>query len=268
MEKIDKIDALAACVKAMRSEDVDEAEQAMLDKLTNVLTHYTALRALGDCTKSLPVHHDDGRRAAGGVYSNSKHAVSCPNVMRQPSLAFNTVDELASCAARRGRGAREVRSEDVDEVEPTQENERGDEVEKAMLDQLTHVLRKYKARRALGDSRKTIPVHPSATGSVRRQPTGPSPLHHRAANHRRFSDFSTKPPADLQQARRVSEPALAFKVHTLPAYAWLTDGGARPFHQKSGKGPTWDEHVAQTSRSLQASHRTETCVWRRGDDVQ
>jgi len=209
MEKIDKIDALAACVKAMRSKDVDKAYQAMLDQFTHVLTNYKASRALGDSTKSLPVHHDDGLSAAGGVDSNCKHAVSCPKVMRQPSLAFNKVrqiDELASCAARRGRGALEVRSTDVDEVE------------QALLDQLTHVLTNYKAIRALGDSCKTLPVHhddgPSAKGSVRP-----------AANHRRVSDFSFKPPADSQHNRRVSEPTLAFKVHTLPApdYAWLND---------------------------------------------
>ena len=31
--------------------------------------------------------------------------------------------------------------------------------------------------------------------------------------------------------------------------------------------PMWEEHVAKISRCLQASHRAETCVWRRGDDV-
>ena len=288
MEKTDAIDALAACVQAMRSEDVDEAEQAMLNELTNVIKKYKALRDFGDSTKSLHVHLRNGLSAAGGVDSTGKHAVSCPNVMKQPSLALNKVrqiDELASCAARRVRGAREARSADVDAVE------------RAMLDQLTHVLRKYKTRRALSDSCKTLPVHhdddPSAAGSFQL-----------AANHRRFSDFSIKPPADLQHDRRASEPTLKFKAHTLPAYAWLNGidtfqdpAAARVYRETptpkrapprekdtiqgassdsprvdkkaaAPDGATWEEHVAQVSRFLQASQRAETCVWRRGDDVQ
>ena len=63
MEKIDndKLDVVAACGQAMRSEDVDEVEQAMLDQLTCVLKNWKASRALGDSTRSLPAHHDDGQ---------------------------------------------------------------------------------------------------------------------------------------------------------------------------------------------------------------
>ena len=66
MEKIDndQLDVLAACGQAMRSEDVDEAEQAMLDQLARVLENYKASRALGDSTKSLPAHRDDTFRHA------------------------------------------------------------------------------------------------------------------------------------------------------------------------------------------------------------
>ena len=61
---MEKIDALEAGVKAMRSTDVEEAEQAMLDKITNVLTNYKDRRALGDSSKNLPVQHDDDLRTA------------------------------------------------------------------------------------------------------------------------------------------------------------------------------------------------------------
>ena len=298
MEMIDTINARAACVKAMRPEDVDEAEQAMLNELTNVTKKYKALGALGDFTTSLSVHHDAGPSAAGGVDSNSKNAVSFPNVIRQPSSAFNKVrqnDELASCAARRGRGAREVRSADVDEVE------------QAMLDQLTHVLRNTRQARSSVTRARTCPslsVHhdntPRAAGAVQ--------------HGHRFNDFDIKPPTDLQHNRRLREPTLLFKVHTLPApdSASLNDTvqwtvyrttpipkrkaprekdtmqgapfGSPRFGEKAaepdgltseftstskfptelptGTHRTWEgRRVVPFSRFLQASHKAETCVW-------
>jgi len=61
---MEKMDALASCVKGMRSADVDEEEQAMLDQLTQVLTKFKAAKALGDSTKSLP---NNDLSAAGAV---------------------------------------------------------------------------------------------------------------------------------------------------------------------------------------------------------
>ncbi|KAJ1477692.1 hypothetical protein T484DRAFT_1962749 [Baffinella frigidus] len=50
---MEKIDALASCVKGMQITDVDDAEQAMLAQITHVLTNYKASRALVESTKSL-----------------------------------------------------------------------------------------------------------------------------------------------------------------------------------------------------------------------
>ncbi|KAJ1477970.1 hypothetical protein T484DRAFT_1749814 [Baffinella frigidus] len=113
----------------------------------------------------------------------------------------------------------------------------------------------------------------------------------------RISDLN-EPPADLRQ-RRLSEPTLKFKVHTVsePDYAWLDEESAAPVYWKTpipkraapreqetiqgeffnslrvGKnahgpyGLTWEGQVEEIARLLQASQRAETCVWRRGDDA-
>ncbi|KAJ1491815.1 hypothetical protein T484DRAFT_1932756 [Baffinella frigidus] len=137
----EKIDTVESCVKGMRSADVDEAKQAT--------TNYKTVRSFGlgrvdfaDPTKTLPVQHDDdliacptcpapvrpaprNRKVSDFI---SKHAASCPTVVRQPTFPFNTlphlssmqerqIDELPACAARRGLRAREVRPAAVYEAE-------------------------------------------------------------------------------------------------------------------------------------------------------
>ncbi|KAJ1463983.1 hypothetical protein T484DRAFT_1758436, partial [Baffinella frigidus] len=97
---MENVDALASCVKGMRSADIDEAERAMLDQLTQTLNNYKAIRALGNSTDTLHVHHKEDPSAAGAVSPvEHKHAKSCSNV-----LAFKKVrqiDELGALRARR-----------------------------------------------------------------------------------------------------------------------------------------------------------------------
>ncbi|KAJ1473865.1 hypothetical protein T484DRAFT_1834626 [Baffinella frigidus] len=128
---MDTMDELERLVKEMRSSHVDVA---MLEQVTHVLEqvaharkNFQAIRPLGDSSKSKREQHDYGLSAAVAVrhnhrLSDCKPASFCLDVKREPSLAFRKVrqvDELAAlrARARRGLGAREVRSADVNEVE-------------------------------------------------------------------------------------------------------------------------------------------------------
>ncbi|KAJ1494887.1 hypothetical protein T484DRAFT_1741247 [Baffinella frigidus] len=79
---MEKVDALASCVKGMRSADVDEAEKAKL-QLTQVLKIYQASRALGGSSENLP---EIPLFCLSDF--NSEHAASRPIVIREPTSEF------------------------------------------------------------------------------------------------------------------------------------------------------------------------------------
>ena len=168
---MEKIDAAESRVKGMRSADVDETKKAITnykavrsfglgrvdfaDSLP--VQHVDDRRAAGAVRPACAVLPVTPNRRFGCVWAAvvcdfvgfiSKHAASCPNV-REPTFPFNKVpqlpsqrwkmkhfqiDELAACAARRGRMTREVRPADVDEEEQ-------------------NVLTKYKAIWAFADAK-------------------------------------------------------------------------------------------------------------------
>ncbi|KAJ1495880.1 hypothetical protein T484DRAFT_1740639 [Baffinella frigidus] len=93
---MDRVDALALCVKVVRSSSTPPEEQAMLDQITNVIKNYKASQALGDSSKRLSEQRGDDPSTAGAVQPvplfclgdfNSEHAASCP-IVREPTLEF------------------------------------------------------------------------------------------------------------------------------------------------------------------------------------
>ncbi|KAJ1485626.1 hypothetical protein T484DRAFT_1892255 [Baffinella frigidus] len=84
---MEKVDALASYVKEMRSGSVDEAEQAMFDQLTHILTNYKARRALRDA--SIRLHHQPDFDLRVALNRSLSEAASCPNVVREPTWGFN-----------------------------------------------------------------------------------------------------------------------------------------------------------------------------------
>jgi hypothetical protein len=104
---MEKIDLLESYLTGMRSSFINEAEQAMLDRIATVIKNFKAIRVLGDSSNTLPANHGEyvdranekDRNAASSLRNllsdfNAKHGASCMS-MREPRLEFKVRTVLA-----------------------------------------------------------------------------------------------------------------------------------------------------------------------------
>ena len=110
---MEKIDQLESCLTGMRSGLIDEAEQAMLDKIASVIKNFKAIRALGDSSNTLPAGEHAGRADEKG-----RNAASS---LRNQVSDFNDKNG-AACMSRLEFKVRTVRAPDFDWLNDTDEH--------------------------------------------------------------------------------------------------------------------------------------------------
>ncbi|KAJ1469040.1 hypothetical protein T484DRAFT_1983048 [Baffinella frigidus] len=250
-------------VKGTRSGHVDNAEQAMLEQVTQKLKNFKAQKALRDSSKTLHDTHVSGTEDADSTKDEDLPVANAirPGPYNRRHSEFNIKDY--AYPHRQLLTEFKVRTTRAPDLAWLNDTEGFEEPATARVD--------APKRRA---HRTTPYVKPCASGPPQTS-SGKASSEERCAQSCALlltPQGRNTAKALLEQFHRhrsSGHRAASIQRRALEGAQLPRAAGVRPFEQKAEEqgGRTWEEYTAAFTWLLQSASRAETLVWRHGDDA-